>query len=85
MYAMKEVSYSRVLQARAEVSRQAASLSKEGYLKVGTLDFGGAYSVVMRHRANGNRIIITQHDNYCDLKKNGKLIKQIVLWYDVLI
>lgn len=33
----------------------------------------------MRHRANGNRIVITQHDNYCDLKKNGKLIKQIVL------
>ena len=79
MYAMKEVSYSRLLLAKAEVNRQAASLSKEGYIQVGTLDFGGAYSVVMRHRANGNRIIITQHDNYCDLKKNGKLIKQIVL------
>lgn len=79
MYAMKKVSYSRVLQARAEVSRQAANLSKEGYFQVGSLDFGGAYSVVMRHRANGNRMVITQHDNYCDLKKNGKFIKQIVL------
>ena len=79
MWSMKEASYSQVLQAKAEVNRQTASLSKEGYLKVGTLDFGGAYSVVMRHRANGNRIVITQHDNYCDLKKNGKLIKQIVL------
>lgn len=76
---MKEVSYFQVLQAKAEVNRQTASLSKEGYRQVGTLDFGGAYSVVMRHRANGNRIIITQHENYCDLKKNGKLIKQIVL------
>ena len=79
MWSMKEASCSQVLQAKAEVNRQAASLSKEGYFKVGTLDFGGAYSVVMRHRANGNRIVITQHDNYCDLKKNGKLIKQIVL------
>lgn len=79
MYAMNEVSCSRVLQAKAEVNRQTASLSKEGYFKVGTLDFGGAYSVVMRHRANGNRIVITQHGNYCDLKKNGELIKQIVL------
>ena len=79
MYVMKKVSFSQVLQAKAEVNRQAASLSKEGYRQVGTLDFGGVYSIVMRHRANGNRIIITQHDNYCDLKKNGKLIKQIVL------
>lgn len=79
MYAMKEVSYSRVLQAKAEVNRQADSLSKEGYFVVGTLDFGGAYSVVMRHRTNGNRIIITQHDNYVNMRKNGKFIKQIVL------
>ena len=79
MWSMKEASYFRVLQAKAEVNRQTDSLSKEGYFKVGTLDFGGAYSVVMRHRANGNRIVITQHDNFCDLKKNGKLIKQIVL------
>ena len=79
MYVTKEVSYFKVLQAKAEVNRQTDSLSKEGYFKVGTLDFGSAYSVVMRHRANGNRIVITQHDNYCDLKKNGKLIKQIVL------
>lgn len=79
MYVTKEVSYFQVLQAKAEVNRQTDSLSKEGYLKVCTLDFGGAYSVVMRHRANGNRMVITQHDNYCDLKKNGKLIKQIVL------
>lgn len=79
MYVTKEVSYFQVLQAKAEVNRQTASLSNEGYFKVGTLDFGGAYSVVMRHRANGNRIVITQHENYCDLKKNGKLIKQIVL------
>ena len=79
MYVTKEVSYFRVLQAKAEVNRQAASLAKEGYIQVGTLDFGGVYSIVMRHHANGNRMIITQHDNYCDLKKNGKLIKQIVL------
>ena len=79
MFVTKEVSYSQVLQAKAEVARQTASLSKEGYFKVGTLNFGGAYSVVMRHRAHGNRIVITQHNNYCDLKKNGKLIKQIIL------
>lgn len=79
MYVTKEVSYSRLLQAKAEVNRQAASLSKEGYRQVGTLDFGGVYSIVMRHRANGNRIIITQHDNYVNLRKNGKFIKQIVL------
>lgn len=79
MYVTNEVSSSQVLQAKAEVNRQTANLSKEGYFKVGTLEFGGAYSVVMRHRANGNRIVITQHDNYCDLKKNGKLIKQIIL------
>ena len=76
---MKKVSFSQVLQAKAEVNRQAASLSKEGYRQVGTLDFGGVYSIVMRHRANGNRIIITQHDNYVNLRKNGKFIKQIVL------
>ena len=79
MYVTKEVLYSKLLQAKAEVCRQADCLSKEGYRQVGTLDFGGAYSVVMRHRANGNRIVITQHDNFCDLKKNGKLIKQIIL------
>ena len=79
MYAMKEVSYSRLLLAKAEVNRQAASLAKEGYIQVGTLDFGGVYSIVMRHHANGNRMIITQHDNYVNLRKNGKFIKQIVL------
>ena len=79
MWSMKEASYSQVLQAKAEVNRQAASLTKEGYRQVGTLDFGGVYSIVMRHRANGNRIIITQHDNYVNLRKNGKFIKQIKL------
>ena len=79
MYVTKGASYSQILQAKAEVNRQADSLSKEGYRKVGTLDFGGVYSVVMRHRANGNRIVITQHENYVNLRKNGKFIKQIVL------
>lgn len=63
------------LQAWQSFESERASLLSEGYTVVGKARMYWGTSYVLRHAANGNRIILRLRENTIEIVKNGQLVK----------
>lgn len=63
------------LRAWQSFESERDSLLSEGYTLVGTARMYWGRSYVLRHAANGNRMILRLRDTTIEIVKNGKLVK----------
>lgn len=63
------------LQAWQSFESERESLLSEGYTVVGKARMYWGHSYVLRHAANGNRIILRLRDKTIEIVKNGQLVK----------
>lgn len=64
------------LQAWQSFESERESLISEGYTVVGKARMYWGHSYVLRHAANGNRIILRLRGEVIEIVKNNKLVKQ---------